>query len=178
MTISYTVSATAPFADLANAASKFAEAATTRSLSAKTIKEARFYEGQASAYHHMIHVLLSTTIRDEDIGEGVSSTFTSSANEALMTKLLAETLELAQEAYSADRYQSWEGVAQALLERSYTPKEAAAIMLSKWTRWAADSYEERRDGSCPADAIIKFIDDPRNNCTKEEVAKLVAGTYY
>jgi len=74
MTISYTVSATAPFADLATGIDSLIGSAVTRSLAAKTIKEARFHEGEAAAYRHVANMLRNTTIRAEDIGEGLSNT--------------------------------------------------------------------------------------------------------
>jgi hypothetical protein len=97
-----------------------------------------------------------------------------------VTKVAADnirhTLELAEGAYSADRYRSWRNVASALLRKGYTPKQAATIMRSKWTRWAADAYETVY-GECPANAIIKFIDDPKNQCTLAEVQKMEAETF-
>lgn len=76
MTVSYTVSATAPFADLATGVDRLIENAVTRALNAKTIKEARFYEGEAAAYRNVANMLRNTTIRAEDLGEGLSNTIT------------------------------------------------------------------------------------------------------
>ena len=87
------------------------------------------------------------------------------------------TLALAEGAYSENRYRSWPAVAKALLGRGYTEHEAAAIMLSKWVRWAADGHGGRY-GSVPAKAILNYIDDPRNQATKEAVAELVEGTRF
>lgn len=50
-------------------------------------------------------------------------------------------------------------------------------MLSKWVRWAADGHGGRY-GSVPAKAILNYIDDPRNQATKEAVAELVEGTRF
>lgn len=96
-----------------------------------------------------------------------------------MTKLISQidyTLELASGSYSENRYSSWRQVAKLLLAKGYEPKEAAAIMRSKWTRWAADAYETTY-GKCPATAIIRFIDNPRNSCTSAAVKELVDQTF-
>lgn len=86
-------------------------------------------------------------------------------------------LDLAAGAYSDNRYKSWPRVAQLLLDRGLTPKQAAAVMRSKWTRWAADAYDPANGGKCAANAIIKFMDDPRNRCTPAEIDDLVAQTF-
>ena len=83
---------------------------------------------------------------------------------------------LASGSYSENRYSSWRQVAKLLLAKGYEPKEAAAIMRSKWTRWAADAYETTY-GKCPATAIIRFIDNPRNSCTSAAVKELVDQTF-
>ncbi len=42
------------------------------------------------------------------------------------------------DAYSFDRYTSWEACARELLERGYSDQHAEVILRSKITRWAAD----------------------------------------
>lgn len=84
------------------------------------------------------------------------------------------------DAYSAARYgREWPKVAQLLLERGYTEREAEAIMRSKWMRWAADvSVDElARFGNTAAD-VRRYLDNPKSKCTKAEVAALVAGTTF
>lgn len=93
-----------------------------------------------------------------------------------MSKQLKQTLELAASAYSVDRYRSWEQVAKVLLKRGLTPHQAAAIMLSKWTRWAADSSNYSY-GNATAKDLIKFMDNPRNNCSMTEINELVEETF-
>jgi hypothetical protein len=90
---------------------------------------------------------------------------------------LEKTLFLAEGAYSVGRYKNWTNVAKLLLKKGYSPTEAAAIMLSKLTRWAADRYETRY-GTCPANAVIKYIEDPQNRVSPEYVAELVEGTTF
>lgn len=47
------------------------------------------------------------------------------------------------DAYSFDRYKSWSAVAEMLLRRGLSEKQAEAVMRSKWTRWAADASAAR-----------------------------------
>lgn len=81
-----------------------------------------------------------------------------------------------EDAYSYGRYPSWKAVIAMLLRRGYSEREVEAILRSKWTRWAADQ-SDRPYGRVPAQALIDFIDDPRNRCTREAVAELVRGTF-
>lgn len=78
--------------------------------------------------------------------------------------------------YSADRYRDWAGVARMLLRRGYTDQEAEAIMRSKWTRWAADMSGQAY-GRVTTSALAKFLDDPKQKCTKEEVVKMTVETF-
>ena len=88
---------------------------------------------------------------------------------------LNTVMELTEDAYSKGRYASWSSVAKMLL-KSYSPQEAAAIMLSKWTRWAADA-SDRPHGKVPAKALRDFMSDPRNQCDRAAVADLVKTTF-
>jgi len=88
-------------------------------------------------------------------------------------RALAERTE---DAYSYSTYgrNSWAECYALLRRRGYTEREAEAIMRSKWSRWAADG----RQGPHPTfKDLERFLDDPRNKCTRAAVAELVAGTF-
>jgi hypothetical protein len=76
-------------------------------------------------------------------------------------------------AYSYDRYRSWNAVAEALLRRGYSEREAEAIMRSKWLRWAADDIGARY-GHASAKALMRYLS---TRLTDKEVAELVDGTF-
>lgn len=78
--------------------------------------------------------------------------------------------------YSADRYANWEDVAQTLLNMGFSPKEAEAIMRSKWTRWAADDHDAKYS-QVPADALVEWLDRNGMNPGDTEVADLVEQTF-
>ncbi|MFM9469743.1 hypothetical protein ACKI1K_43920, partial [Streptomyces scabiei] len=80
------------------------------------------------------------------------------------------------DAYSADRYNSWPAVAQVLINRGYNDRQVEAIMRSKWTRWANDNARNWRKPGTAMD-VLRFIDNPRNNCTMHEVNELVRYTF-
>jgi hypothetical protein len=67
-----------------------------------------------------------------------------------------EVAAICADAYSADRYRSWRGVASALLQQGLTPLQTEAVMRSKWTRWAADAHSARY-GQVPTKAIVAFV---------------------
>lgn len=69
----------------------------------------------------------------------------------------ARIAEAAEGGYSADRFKSWEGVAALLCRRGYSDREAVAIMVSKWTRWAGDGHAAAY-GRIPAKALADFLD--------------------
>jgi hypothetical protein len=80
-------------------------------------------------------------------------------DEMTMYKAAIQLAEATADAYSADQYGQgeWYKAAKMLLQRGYTPQEAEAILLK-------------------AKYLAAFLDDPRNECTPEAVADLVAGT--
>ncbi len=80
------------------------------------------------------------------------------------------------DAYSATRYNSWRNVCATLLKRGYTERQAEAILRSKWTRWAADAADANY-GEATANDLVRFIEDPRNNCTMAAVNQLVMETF-
>lgn len=87
-----------------------------------------------------------------------------------------------QDAYSVERYTSWERVALELVRRGFDDQEVEALMRSKWMRWAADELEPRnRDGyvsgQVTAAAFGRYIDtQARLRPGTEELRGLVAGT--
>jgi len=91
-------------------------------------------------------------------------------------KILAGYKHLAEktvDAYSADRYASWENVAKLLLRHGYSERQAEAIMRSKWARWAGDQHGGAY-GKLPAyivrDFAIKQGWDEVNKLTEEHFA--------
>lgn len=69
-------------------------------------------------------------------------------NEKAAAAVAARTAD----AYSADRYGAeWPKVAAALLRDGWTPRQAEAIMRSKWARWAADA------GTPTAAALLVYV---------------------
>ena len=86
-------------------------------------------------------------------------------------KALAEQTS---DAYSADRFASWESVIQSLLNLGYTELETEAIVRSKWTRWACDHDTGRnRYGRHTSSAMIRFMKDT----PQSEVTALVYETF-
>ena len=87
-------------------------------------------------------------------------------------KALAEKTS---DAYSSDRFASWAGVIQSLLNLGYSEIETEAIVRSKWTRWACDhdtSYGGRY-GRHTSSAMIRFMKDT----PQSEVTALVYETF-
>jgi hypothetical protein len=78
------------------------------------------------------------------------------------------------DAYSSDRFASWEGVIQTLLNLGYSEIETEAIVRSKWTRWACDHDTSRnRYGRHTSSAMIRFMKDT----PQSEVTALVNETF-
>lgn len=61
-----------------------------------------------------------------------------------------------EDAYSADRYASWTGVAARLLRMGFNEAEVEAVMRSKITRWAADA-EGKPYGHATVAAVENYI---------------------
>ena len=95
--------------------------------------------------------------------------------ETLKLKMRAATIAAeCSDAYSADRYRDWPGVALALLRRGLDDRQAEAVMRSKWTRWAADMWKGGTDENVPAKAIIAYLDKCE---TPESIAALTVETF-
>ena len=76
------------------------------------------------------------------------------------------------DAYSADRYASWPEVARILLRMGFDECETEAVMRSKITRWAADSYPNRY-GNVPAKVVREYIkadEGRRGRLVRDEIA--------
>lgn len=95
-----------------------------------------------------------------------------------LSEQIAAIDERTEIAYSYDRYTrgGWRQAIRELLKRGYDAQEVEAIMRSKWTRWAADS-DAAPYGKTPGIALIRFIENPRNQCTRSAVADLVRQTF-
>ena len=70
----------------------------------------------------------------------------------------------------------WSASIRMLRKRGYDDRQIEAIIRSKWTRWAGDCSNKDYGRVTSAD-LARFLDDPRNECTLEEVNLLVAGTF-
>lgn len=82
--------------------------------------------------------------------------------------------ERTKDAYSFNRYGSWQEVARRLLRMGFSEAEAEAVMRSKITRWAADWYNRPYGGKCPAIAVEDYIrnDEARRGWrVREEIAE-------
>ena len=91
-------------------------------------------------------------------------------------KKAQELAQRCKNAYSANRYRSWAGVAAALLLRGYNEQEAESIMRSKWMRY----YSPRCKGKIPTSAIGDFLDSCKKSNPSgfaKEVAQLVRETF-
>lgn len=75
----------------------------------------------------------------------------------------AAIAERCADAYSASRYRSWREVARVLLRMGFTDAETEAVMRSKITRWAADSWTWTGGDKTPAKAVAEYI---RNDETR------------
>ena len=80
--------------------------------------------------------------------------------------------------YSFDRYGAiqWTAIAVMLIRyRGYTDQEVEAILRSKWMRYAGDASGRKHP---ILDDVIRYLDNPNNGCTQEEVDKLVSQTNF
>jgi hypothetical protein len=100
-----------------------------------------------------------------------------------LTKQATALAERTQAAYSFDNYgmDGWRGAARILLKRGYTPREAEAILRSKWTRWAADGATDRprwRFGQTNGADLARFLDlTTDKKQLQRDVAQLVLDTF-
>ena len=76
-----------------------------------------------------------------------------------------------QDAYSADRYgESWRAVALLLVRQGYSDEIIEAILRSKYTRWAADAWDE-----ATAKRFKQYMLENPQLFTDESVAELIMG---
>lgn len=72
------------------------------------------------------------------------------------------------DAYSADAYANWPKCADVCLKRGLSAAQTEAVLRSKWTRWARDSWTGRTmDGCYPAKALDKFLASIKGSLTRE-----------
>lgn len=80
--------------------------------------------------------------------------------------------------YSLDAYGGDWGPCIKMLRRDFKLGDRAieAVLRSKWTRWAGDMSNNSYGEYTSAD-LKRFMDDPRNRVTQDEIAKLTAETF-
>lgn len=87
--------------------------------------------------------------------------------DAIVQRVFDATWETA---YSFSRYgaDQWLEAGRHLLAKGYTEEQAAAILLSKITRWAAD-VANAEYGHATAQQVIAYVMDPRNERVVRDV---------
>ena len=78
-----------------------------------------------------------------------------------------------EDAYSFDRYKSWDACALALRGLGYDVREATAILRSKHMRWAGD-FSDKGYGRCTSSDLLRYL--VKNTITDTALAELVAFT--
>lgn len=81
-----------------------------------------------------------------------------------------ELSEKTSDAYSYDRYNSWEACIKKLRKAGYNDREIEAILRSKWTRWAADSSSAPY-GKASSNDLMNYINKYENKQSIEELTK-------
>lgn len=66
-----------------------------------------------------------------------------------------------EDAYSFDRYRSWNAVAQVLLDMGFDDEQVEEFMRSKWTRWAADAANTPY-GRATSTAVVALFNSTHN----------------
>lgn len=71
--------------------------------------------------------------------------------------------EKSRSSYSHDRYgkKAWMNAIALLLAAKYTPDQVVEILLSKYMRWAADSFslvDDEFNETCTGDEIVQYRD--------------------
>lgn len=84
-----------------------------------------------------------------------------------------ELSEKTSDAYSFDRYNSWEACIKKLRKAGYDDREIEAILRSKWTRWAADAGNKPYGKASSVD-LLNYINQHE---TKESVIQLTLETF-
>ena len=59
------------------------------------------------------------------------------------------------------------------MERGLSELQTRAVMMSKWTRWAADANLNKAS----AEGLLRFMDNPGNHITPEAIQKLTDETF-
>ena len=89
----------------------------------------------------------------------------------LTTKELAEKTS---DAYSFDRYNSWEACVKKLRNNGLNDREIEAVLRSKWTRWAADASKNAY-GKASSNDLMNYINKCENKKSIEELTKETFG---
>jgi hypothetical protein len=91
-----------------------------------------------------------------------------------ITQQAKDLAEKTSDAYSSDRFKSWEGVIQSLLNLGYSEIETEAIVRSKWARWACDMDTSRNNyGHHTSSAMVRFL----KGTPQSEITALVKETF-
>ena len=78
-------------------------------------------------------------------------------SEAVPVSALEALISATETSYSYDRYRSWSAVCKAmLLMLGLSHQQAVAVLMSKWTRWAADASGKVYGQSTSVD-LAKFV---------------------
>mgnify|MGYP001435600352 CR=1 FL=1 len=85
----------------------------------------------------------------------------------LTTKELAEKTS---DAYSFDRYNSWEACVKKLRANGLNDREIEAVLRSKWTRWAADGSKNVY-GKASSNDLMNYINKYENKASIEKLTK-------
>lgn len=88
-------------------------------------------------------------------------------------KTVQQIAESTSEAYSWGRYNSWEACIKALKKMGLTDNEVEAILLSKWTRWAADSSSAPY-GKATSKDLMRYIEKSES---PESIKRLTQETF-
>lgn len=93
-------------------------------------------------------------------------------------RLTRAVLELAADAYSRPNYTEagWRACAKMLIKRGCSVQEAAAVLMSKWTRWAAD-HSDAPYGRHTAKDLERLLDSSPKHYSMAEIKKLAAETF-
>lgn len=86
---------------------------------------------------------------------------------------IQELSEKTSDAYSYDRYNSWEACIKKLRSLGCNDYEVEAILRSKWTRWAADA-SNKPYGKASSNDLVNYINKHE---TKESITKLTQETF-
>ncbi len=73
-------------------------------------------------------------------------------------------------AYSYGRYRSWKQCIRVLRKMGFDDREVEAILLSKWTRWAADQSSAPY-GKATSEDLRRYIERCESKASVEELVR-------